>query len=530
MSSMMNSQFPMDQTVPTQTDAASPAASQSPAAANDSTTPTGDVEPAKDKVVIANGDSIATRLVKLAKKAEVEVWHDRKMQAWATFQQGDHLEHWPVESQMFRRYLMRLFHKEEGRAPRGAELRSALTDLEAEAWFDGPEHETYVRIAEPRTGTIFLDLANEAWQAVEITATGSRVLSAKDVPVKFRRLAGMRPLPVPEAGGSLDNLAGALCLDVAGNLWRTLRIWLVAMLRGTLGGYPVLVLNGEHGSGKTTVAKLLRAVVDPNDCASRALPSNTKDLFIAAANSWIQEYDNLSGIPTRLSDDLCRLATGGGLATRKLYTDTGETLLVAKRPILLNGIGDFVTRQDLVDRSLLVTLPTIDEDKRQPEAKLLERFKEAWPGILGALCGVIAAGLARLPEVQLDRLPRLADFALWIAACAPALGEEPDELLMLLDEVRAEMIHAALEGDPVAEAIINHMETHTEVTHTAGELQDKLPGEKKPQDWPKTAKGMSNHLARLAPALYKRGIIVERRPREHGGRRPWRIAKREISK
>jgi hypothetical protein len=51
---------------------------------------------------------------------------------------------------------------------------------------------------------LYLDLANGTWEAVEIDATGWRVID--DPPVRFPRAAGMQPLPVPVRGGSIEAL------------------------------------------------------------------------------------------------------------------------------------------------------------------------------------------------------------------------------------------------------------------------------------------------------------------------------------
>ena len=75
--------------------------------------------------------------------------------------------------------------------------------------------------------------------------------------------------------------------------------------------------------------------------------------MIAARNSWVLAFDNVSSVPDWLSDAFCRLSTGGGLATRMLYTDDDEILFDAQRPVLLTGIEEVATRGDLLDRSLM---------------------------------------------------------------------------------------------------------------------------------------------------------------------------------
>src|SRR5262249_59903423 len=108
-----------------------------------------------------------------------------------------------------------------------------------------------------------------------------------------------------------------------------------------------------------------------------------------------------------LSDALCRLATGGGFATRELYSDGEETLFDYQRPAMMTGIEDLATRGDLLDRALVLQLPPIDDDRRRTEGAFWAEFDEASPGILGALLDAVAAGLANLPHTHIDRLPRM---------------------------------------------------------------------------------------------------------------------------
>ena len=151
------------------------------------------------------------------------------------------------------------------------------------------------------------------------------------------------------------------------------------------------------------------------------MPREERDLFIAANNGHVLAFDNLSALPPWLSDTLCRLASGGGFAVRQLYTDQDEVLFDAARPVILNGIEDVITRPDLADRALFLTLPSISEAQRRPEKELWREFELARPRLLGALLDAASHGLRALPHVRLDRLPRMADFALWAAACETAL-------------------------------------------------------------------------------------------------------------
>ena len=210
--------------------------------------------------------------------------------------------------------------------------------LEGKARFQGGQHEIFVRVAF-HEGRLFLDLCNQDWEAVEITPVGWQVVT--DVPVRFRRRRGMRALPKPEAGGSIEKLRPFV--NVRDDYeWTLLQAWLVSALR-TPGPFPLLTLCGEQGSAKSTTARVLRALVDPNAAPLRAEPRNGRDLMIAASNGWVLGLDNLSRLPNWLSDSLCRLATGGGFSTRELYSDDEEVIFDAMRPVILTGIEDLGT-------------------------------------------------------------------------------------------------------------------------------------------------------------------------------------------
>src|SRR5262249_25055779 len=133
-------------------------------------------------------------------------------------------------------------------------------------------------------------------------------------------------------------------------------------------------------------------------------------------------FDNLSGLPAWLSDALCRLSTGGGFATRQLYSDADEVFLDAVRPTILTGIEDIARRSDLADRTVYLHLPAIKETARRTEADFWAAFDAEYPRIFGALLDAVSGGLRKLPDVALDHHPRMADFARWGEAVWRALG------------------------------------------------------------------------------------------------------------
>src|SRR5262249_17871907 len=163
----------------------------------------------------------------------------------------------------------------------------------------------------------------------EIGLSGLRLIDSP--PVRFRRAAGMLPLPVPQGGGSIEELASFLNLPSRHDFVPVVA-WLLATLRAG-GPYPALAISGEHRAAKSVLSKVLKALVDPNVAPVRALAREERDLVIAANNSYVLAFDNLSSLPHALSDAFCRLATGASFGLRQLYTDADEVLFQAARPI-----------------------------------------------------------------------------------------------------------------------------------------------------------------------------------------------------
>src|SRR5262249_54247562 len=118
------------------------------------------------------------------------------------------------------------------------------------------------------------------------------------------------------------------------------------------------------------LSKMLKALIDPSVAPVRALPREERELMIAANNGYVLAFDNLSGLPAWLSDALCRLATGGSFAVRQLYTDDEEVLFQAARPLMFNSIEEVISRPDLADRSIFLTLPPVADLRRQSEQEL----------------------------------------------------------------------------------------------------------------------------------------------------------------
>lgn len=452
-------------------------------------------------------DSQATALVKLAE--QVDLFHNPDQQSFARITVGSHQECWPLSSNFFETWLRGQHYSTSGKAAGTQAFQNALGVLHCQAIFDGKEENTYVRVAGVGR-KLWIDLGDPEWRSVRITTKGWKML--KSHPTHFVRSKTTRALPVPEKGGRLDELREFLNLN-SDNDWILMVSWLLGTLQPN-GPYPLLVVTGEQGSAKSTICRVLRSLVDPQQPDLRSQPKDERDLMVSAARSWILAYDNLSKITPGMSDALCRLATGGGFATRQMYSDTEECVFDCKRPIILNGIGEIANRSDLQDRSIILTLPSIPQSKRQPESEYWNKFNELRPRIFGALLDVVCIILKRLDKVKLKEFPRMADFARWATAAEPALGFSQGSVMRAYQQKHEIYNREAVESSAVGPAIVKLMENRESWKGTSNDLLTALQKDyrlvfiKRQTDWPRTPRGMSSVLQRLAPNLRAMQIDV----------------------
>jgi hypothetical protein len=447
----------------------------------------------------------ATQLIELA--SGVDLFHDPAGEAFARFPVEEHWEVSRLTNRIFRRWLSRLFYLSLGKTASSQAMQDALGVLEAKAVIEGPRRSVHVRVAE-QNGNIYVDLADDLWEVIEITPHGWHILP--NSPVMFRRAKAMLPLPIPVEGGRIDELRRFVHLG--DDEWTLLIAWLLAALRPT-GPFSVLNVQGEHGSGKSTVCRMARAMVDPNTSPLRSEPRDARDLMIAANNGGVIALDNLSRVQPWLSDCLCRLSTGGGFSTRTLFENDEETVFDSQRPVIINGIDDVATRADLLDRCLHLNLPRIDQSDRRSEAAMWREFHLAQPRVLGGLLMAVSCALRNLSTTCLPMMPRMADFALWVTAAEPALGWESGRFMLAYTANQDAGNEMALEASPVGKAVIDFIDEVGEwsgtMTELLGELERRADQKTKSiKSWPKSSSALGTAVKRLAPNLRKAGINV----------------------
>jgi hypothetical protein len=387
-------------------------------------------------------------------------------------------------------------------------IKQACSGLNGIAKFEGEKHRAYLRVAQKNDDTHYIFMANEKMQTVEVTATGWRVLDKS--PVKFYKPEAMQALPTPATGGDISTL------------WQFVNIqekdrplvlaWMLEAFRAETKK-PVLAITGMQGSAKSSTHDKIRQLIDPNTANLRPAPKNREDIFVSAGCNWNVSFENVSNLSHEMQDAICTLATGGGYATRTLYTNNEETIINALRPVIINSIPTVVTAQDLTDRAIAVEAPPINAYIEDSEISRL--WEQAKPSIFGALLDLFVRTLAKLPDVKLGgNAPRMADFTKLGEAMMQAQGHEAGTFTTLYIDNRTESIAKSLESSPVAVAICEMVEKHATPStlvyrDTMSNLLTHLSSNRTyGESLPRSPRALGDALKRQSPALASYGILI----------------------
>lgn len=465
-------------------------------------------------------NNFSSELVKFVRTV-ANLFHDPNKKGYVQLNKNGRVI--PIDSQKFKDWLSAEFfilHESVIREQTIREVQYTLHGLSRQAEC----HEVYIRTAKVQDA-YYLDLCEENNnKAICIKPDKWEVI--ENPPVRFLRSESMLALPVPISGGNILELPKYV--NIAQDDILLVVTWLCDALRIDTP-FSILQIIGEQGSAKTTTQNTLRKIIDPNICNSRVSPKKREDIFVSAGLNCIISYENISYFKSDMQDAFCVLSTGGGEAKRKLHTDSDEVIIKVKRAVMLNGIGQFITADDLVDRTICIELPRLQCRKKITNVD--EQFSQVHHLILGGLLDVFAKALVILPTLSLPEanMPRLIEYYTLGAAIAIALNKEPETFFHQYEKNHRILIERALEASPIIVALIDYMEIqdlHLINTSLKALLEDLERfhnfSSSSYQNWPRSPKGFGDALRKATPSLRYIGIEC-RSLGKQSGRYHWEI-------
>lgn len=471
-------------------------------------------EAANDSAQVSLYDAEGRRRPQLDLLLEIgsrhKLFRDPGGDTFAQLMHDGHLEVHAIESKGYREHLAGEYYAITAKGCSRKVMVDALDTLAAQARFAGETRPVWLRTAHDQ-GAVVIDRGDPDWSEIYVDRTGWEVGPGGGV--AFRRPHRMKPLPLPDE--SVTPAEGFARLWKYANVKPADRVLVAAFILGAFkpqGPYPLLMVSGEQGTGKSTFSRLLKRLIDPSAAPLRQPPKEPRDVLVAALNTWLLCLDNLSWLPPDLSDTLCRISTGGAISERTLHTNLAETLVEVQRPVVMNGIEELATRPDLAQRGIHVELEPVS--RVLPEAKLFRDFDADAPAIFGALLTALAVCVGTHEGVKLDPMPRMADFAQWAAAGMTTLGFQTSDFLAAYHANQDAGLKQGLDSSPVGRAVVEFMATRNEWRGTASELLASLrdladANDVRSRQWPKVPRALSAALTRLAPALRSAGIHRE---------------------
>ena len=435
---------------------------------------------------------------------------------------------WPLKSEIFKQWLSGLLWSKDKEAVKADQLNSAITVLCAMA-NEKPIIELHNRIASDGNNGILIDITNENWESLHVTEEGWEIIPQ---PVTFRRYPHQLPLCYPSKTPDLSKLLKYINIGCLGDDERHVNeqlLYLVGLITAFIPDIPHVgtVVHGGAGKAKTVTQTLSRRVIDPSSVIYNALPyKNLTSLIQVLDQHYYPVFDNLGDLDDDVSDVFCRAITGAAFQLRKLFTDNEAFLRAFKRVVNMNGINIPGERPDLLDRMIVFEALYVPMSKRRSETEILKDFEQDKPDILAAILDILVKAIKIYPTIKLERLPRMADFALWGCAVSEALGVEHSKFITAyyqnLLNVKGDVVKSRITGNLLLELLDSKLGEKTKrVTLLVSSLHYQIMGIAKQfnmdtRELPPDPTRLSRELNVIAENLPSLGYVMTKKSTNKG--------------
>ena len=279
--------------------------------------------------------------------------------------------------------------------------------------------------------------------------------------------------------------------------------------------YPILLITGGPGSGKSFLTYMIEALIDPTNFGLSASLESPEDIVLAAIHNHLLRFDNNGVFNAKIQNLLCQVSTGAKLSLRKLFTNKGVMITELSRPIIINSLRSPFSQHDVIDRVLHLRLRQLtpkDYAKTGGEKKWKAQYEADLPSILKGFYQILQRVIMIRDTVKLpSELPRMADYAILGIAVEQALKFKKGTFLKAYENNLSHGLSQIIEDSELAHALIslagNLKEAKTYKRNDLIQLLKNYSGS--PQALPKTAKELGAELEKIRKSLFKlKGIRI----------------------
>ena len=393
---------------------------------------------------------------------------------------NNHIETIPLKSKRFRNYLANIVYNEHDLIVNSETIKEVVNILSAKAEFDESSKtiKLNLRVAESedKYKVVLYDLTNKKWEFIEITSEGWNVVNNR---ILFHRYNTQLPQVYPSKEYSSDifdkfvklmlnktNVDTSVTEEKLKEYQILTKCYIICAF---IAGFPkaMPIPNGTQGAAKTTFMEFQKMIIDPSNARTLSFPRDVNELIQQLSHNYVIYYDNISQIRSWISDELCRAVSGSGSSKRRLYTDEDDLIRSLMRCIGLNGINIAPSKADLLDRAIFFKLKRIEKEDRRYIKALEKQFQEMRPDIFGYILDILVKFLKWKEDnggmINLDKVPRMADWAGHCEIIARCMGYEPEEFLNAYTENAKIQTEEIMETSLLATCIGNFVDTESKV-------------------------------------------------------------------
>lgn len=329
-----------------------------------------------------------------------------------------------ASSESLENWIKYEFFKTHTRYPQQTDLKNFISTLDLHIQQNGKKiklHNRYVC----QDDAVFIDLGTPEFECAKVDRTGVSIVPPSSL--VFYRNPSIAPFKLANYPGEMDDFWNLI--NVKNEHDRTLLFaWLTCQFLANVEK-PLLLLLGPQGSGKTTAARFLRALVDPADPIDVHLDDKDDEFAFNMYKNPVPYFDNVGRLSAKHCDKFCRAITKTVFMKRALYTNNKQICYEYQRSFIMTAVQMPFKAEDLMSRTISVNFAPIAAPNYAEKNDLIQRFEMIAPGVRRHILENLVEAFKIRKHINLKIKTRFAEFDSWATSITIAHTEQVNDFM-----------------------------------------------------------------------------------------------------